>query len=123
MKNKHIIAIVAVAILLVGVTAGATTYITRDVMSEDSAQKPVTRKSNNITWNSNNSAPVAQAQPLPKCDDGNIVGHVAGGVIGGIAGNQIGKGNGNTAATIGGAVGGAYLGGEYIPTKNVTCRQ
>lgn len=97
------------ALLLIGGTAAATTYVGRDDQPKTQAavsQQPVR----------------VYAQNEPPCDDKNIVGTLAGGVAGGVLGNQIGSGSGRTVATVGGAVGGAYLGNEYLPTRNATCR-
>ena len=118
MKRSHLLAAIGGVILLIGVTAGAAAYMTHATIKEDQsvtlprAERVVVRQS---------AAPAPAPQPVP-CDDGNIVGHVLGGAAGGIAGSQIGSGSGQTAATIAGTLGGAYVGGEYIPTHNATCR-
>ena len=120
-RNKMIVTGLSV-FALVMLTAGASAYITRESLDP----KPEVRVSKNathkdeITWNDSQPAPAQQQ--AQNCDDGNVVGKVLGGAAGGIAGSQIGNGGGQTAATIGGTLGGAYLGGEYIPTKNVTCK-
>ena len=127
MKKKQIIAWGLGVLALVLVTAGASALVTREMVEEkpavEAAAKPSKSTSNKISWNEpRQAAPQPAAQPAkPACNDGNIVGKVIGGVGGGILGNQIGSGSGNTVATIGGAVGGTVLGGEYIPTDNVTC--
>jgi uncharacterized protein YcfJ len=118
MKTNNIIALVAGAILLIGATAGASVY----VMENKGDEKPQSISSTKTPVQKTVTYTQPRPAPLPECDDDNIVGKVVGGAAGGIAGSQIGSGNGKTAATIGGAVGGALLGGEYIPTKNVTCR-
>lgn len=126
MTKKDMLALGAGAILLVGVTAGASAYY-MDQRDEDNAVTETTqRQSSNDAPVERVSqpapAPVQQQAQIPACDDDNIVGKVAGGVAGGLIGTQIGKGNGNKVATIGGSVGGTILGEEYIPTRNVTCR-
>lgn len=129
MQRKHMIGIAIGAAALVLLTAGASAVVINDMIQEDSApthesvqtRHPVSTSSgNNVTWNSERTAP----PPAPQqeaCDDGNLVGKVLGGAAGGVAGSQVGSGSGKTAATIGGTLGGALLGGEYLPTKNVTC--
>ena len=119
MKNKQIIAWGLGVLALVLVTAGASALVTREVIEEKPAVEK--RSENRISWNEPRQAPQPAQPAKPACNDGNIVGKVIGGVGGGILGNQIGSGSGNTVATIGGAVGGTVLGGEYIPTENVTC--
>ena len=114
MQRNHLIAAVGGIILLIGLSAGAAAYVTQSTMKDDKsvsvprAERIVVREQ--------------AAAPMPACDDGNIVGHVLGGAAGGVVGSQIGSGSGQTAATIAGTLGGAYVGGEYIPTRNVTCR-
>lgn len=123
MERKHIIGLSIGVVALIALTAGASAFVATQVMHEKPAVTASTthHKSSHITWNDQQSA---QAQPAqPACDDGNVVGYVLGGVGGGVVGNQLGKGKGNTATTIGGTLGGAYLGGQYIPTRNVTCRR
>ena len=124
MSKKQILAWGLGAVVLVLLTAGASALVTREVIESKTpasetavvVKAPAHQK---ITWNE----PRRQAQPAPPpCNDGNIVGKVVGGLGGGLVGSQIGSGSGKTAATIGGAVGGTVLGGEYIPTENVTCR-
>ena len=125
MTRKHIIGFGLGIFVLLILTAGASALVTKEIITEKPViEKVATKKSEptkrqQIAWNDPQPAPQKQT---PACDDKNIVGYVLGGAAGGIAGNQIGKGTGNTAATIGGTLGGAYLGGEYIPTRNVTCR-
>lgn len=121
MKRKHMITAGLGAVVLLLMTAGASAYIATE-MNNDQA-KPVAKKSvqrEEIRWNEPERAPVQKV--ASNCDDGNVVGYIAGGALGGIAGSQFGDGNGKTATTIGGALGGGYLGKEYIPTHNVTCR-
>jgi uncharacterized protein YcfJ len=112
--NKKLIGAGIGIIVLVASTAFASTYYTKasqPIAVSHAPSKPHLQK-------------IASAQPAqPRCNDGNVLGYVAGGAVGGIAGNQVGKGSGNTAATIAGTLGGAYLGGQYIPLNNVTCRQ
>ncbi len=127
MTKKDVFALTAGAILLVGITAGASAYyLNNDGVEDNSASQQVER----VTYVQPQSAPVAQQpvqqQPVQQrtvaCDDDNIVGKVLGGVGGGLLGSRVGKGGGKTAATIGGSVGGTLIGEELIPTKNVTCR-
>lgn len=117
MENSHkkLIGIITGVLLLTAGTAAVASY----VIQEPSQSKTQPHAQNAQPHNQK----VAEAQPAqPDCDDSNIVGTIAGGAAGGIAGSQIGKGSGKTAATIGGVIGGAYLGNQYIPTKNATCR-
>jgi uncharacterized protein YcfJ len=123
MSKKQILAWGLGAMVLVLLTAGASALVTREVIESKTPATEkaaaVAPKSQKITWNE----PRRQPQPAPPpCNDGNIVGKVVGGLGGGLVGSQIGSGSGKTVATIGGAVGGTVLGGEYIPTENVTCR-
>jgi len=116
-STRNLIAIAVGALALVGVTALAASYMTREsIESEPKQQAKITR-----TYQPTSQHNVAQ-QRLPECDDGNIVGAIGGAVAGGVIGSNVGSGSGKTAATIGGTLGGAYLGKEYIPTKGVTCR-
>lgn len=107
MKKQTILMTVA-AVLLVTATAGATAYYV-DQKNED---KPATVV---------RAQAAANIAPAAGCDDGNIAGKAVGGVAGGVLASNVGKGNGKTAATIGGTLGGAYIGGEVIPLRNVTC--
>jgi outer membrane lipoprotein SlyB len=119
-STRDIILASIAAIILVLVSAGASALITKEVVApEKPATKHITQKET-IKWNSAAAQPAPA--PVPNCDDGNIVGALAGGVGGGVVGSAVGDGNGKTAATIAGALGGAYLGKEYLPTQNVTCR-
>ncbi len=112
MNKKTLIATLSV-IALVAMTASATAYLMEREETKPAAVKAATVQT---------AAPaVVAAQPVG-CDDGNIVGKAIGGVGGGVLASNLGKGNGKTAATIGGTLGGAYIGGEVIPTRNVTCR-
>lgn len=120
MTKKDIFALTAGAILLVGITAGASAYYLNNDNGENERAQSVSQVQ--PTTSGANMAQTAPAQPQPACDDDNIVGKVVGGVGGGLIGSQIGGGSGKTAATIGGSVGGTILGEEYVPTKNVTCR-
>lgn len=118
--NKKLIGAGAGVILLMAGAAAVASYATRESLQPKeketvAASQPVAKKQ---------PQQVAQAQPQqPRCDDKNIVGTVAGGAAGGLVGSQIGHGAGNTAAIIGGVAGGALLGNQFIPTRNVTCRQ
>jgi uncharacterized protein YcfJ len=122
MKTEQIAAWGLGVLALIIVTAGASALVTREAMTPEKAGVEIVAaapapKEQKITWN---DAPTHDAPP--PCNDGNIVGKVLGGVGGGVVGSQIGSGSGQTVATIGGTLGGAYLGGEYTPTENVTCR-
>jgi uncharacterized protein YcfJ len=123
---------IGVAILILG-AASASALITRNVVSHEdapavAAATPSTAKAvhhaaagnQTIRWNNPRQPAPQQAQTA--CNDGNIVGYVAGALAGGLAGSQLGKGNGKIATTMAGTAGGAYLGGQYLPTQNVTCR-
>lgn len=137
MTNNQIALGVLAAIVLIGVTAAASSYITKTQLqkAEQSAQlasaaaaKKVVHKNHTtqkVTWDDKaqpaQQAPVQTAATV-NCDDNNIVGTVAGGVGGGLVGSRFGKGNGKTATTIAGTLGGAALGNQLIPTRNVTCR-
>lgn len=132
--NKTQLSLLAILglIIVIGTTAWASATLTRQSLTEEKIASVETVKpakkhksgKNDITWNQ--PAQQQPAQPPQRvasgCNDHNIVGTLAGGALGGIAGNQIGNGGGKTAATIGGVLGGAYLGNQYIPTHNVTCR-
>ena len=109
MQNYKTVSIVLGAILLVGATAGASVYLTKQPASVERAAS---------TQSTQHSA----QRVVERCNDDNIAGKAAGGVGGGVIGSLAGKGNGKTAATIAGTLGGAYLGGEVIPLQNVTCR-
>lgn len=117
-KTYQTIAIALGAVALLGVTAFAASYATRETMKPE--QKTVVTRNYVPTGQMANArqpiAPVRQ-----NCDDGNIVGTIGGAVAGGVIGSNVGSGKGKTAATIGGTLGGAYLGKEYIPTHGVTC--
>lgn len=118
MDRKLIMAGIAV-IALVTSAAVATAYYTQ-------TPKQVTKTTITAQKTPHRTPPqkMASAGPVQQqCDDSNVLGYIAGGAGGGIVGNQIGKGSGNTAATIAGVLGGAYLGGQYIPLRNATCRQ
>jgi uncharacterized protein YcfJ len=113
--NKKLIGAGIGIIVLLASTAFAAAYFTRETL------QPVAQ--NHVQPKQHPQAIASAAPTQPRCNDGNVLGYVAGGAVGGIAGNQVGKGSGNTAATIAGTLGGAYLGGQYIPLNNVTCRQ
>ena len=120
--NKKLIGAGIVMVVLVASTALATAYFTREL--QPTAENHVPPAQHARTSGQGHSQSAASSAPgQPRCDDSNVLGYVAGGAAGGIVGNQIGKGSGNTAATIAGTLGGAYLGGQYIPLKNATCRQ
>lgn len=125
-KQRNTAIVITAIVLLAGAGIAGAAYYTGKNDATPVAQTTTTTTHvktahRDINWDK--PAPV-QAAPVQQvsCNDGNIVGMVTGGALGGVAGSQIGKGNGKTAATIGGAVGGAYLGKQYIPTQNVTCR-
>ena len=118
MTKRDIFALTAGAILLVGVTAGASAYYLNSDKVADERPQAVSQMQPVAATTTVGAAP----PPLPECDDDNIVGKVVGGVGGGLLGAQVGGGTGKTAATIGGSVGGTILGEKYVPTKNVTCR-
>lgn len=122
--QKFFIGFTAIAFLMAGTVALAS-YVTQSEIEAAKQEESVVTPKRQVA-RALQPQPVAQHQQLaaaqPACDDSNIVGMLAGGAMGGILGNQVGKGSGNTAATIGGALGGAYVGGKYIPTRNVTCR-
>ena len=121
MKRKNIIAIALGAVALVAATAGASALVmNHNAISKTEPKSTHVAQKEEIRWN--DSAPAPAPQPVRHCDDGNVVGALAGGVGGGVLGSQIGHGKGKTAGTIAGTLGGAYLGKEYIPTDNVTCR-
>ena len=120
MKRTHLMAAVAGVILLIGLTAGAAAYVTQSAIKDEMAAAPP--RTERVVIHKEAAPAPAPAQQVANCDDGNIVGHVLGGAAGGVVGSQIGSGSGQTAATIAGTLGGAYVGGEYIPTRNVTCR-
>ena len=126
MNRKNLVVLCVGVFTLVLLTAGASAFMTRSLITEDktdvqrlSDEKP---KADKITWNEPRQNSQPQAQPAkPACDDGNIVGAAIGAVGGGLVGNQIGKGKGQDLATIGGAIGGGYLGQQHIPTRNTLC--
>ena len=125
-KNQAILLGITSAAVLAALTAGATAYyMDSKPLAQESAVKTKTVNHVASTRISQPQTPV-QAQQVaavqPQCNDRNIVGTVVGGVGGGLVGSQFGNGSGKTAATIGGVVGGAVLGNEFIPTRNVTCR-
>lgn len=117
MQNSHKkIGIIAGVILFAASAAAIASYVTRESL------QPKPQLNAQSVQPQNQKVALAQP-PQPRCDDSNIVGTIAGGAAGGVVGSQVGKGSGKTAATIGGVIGGAYLGNQYIPTRNVTCRQ
>ncbi len=130
MQKQRIALLVLAAVVLIGVSAGAATYFTKENLENKNTVTTTHKKTtakNNVAWDSERQTTQPAQQPVrqvaqTRCDDGNIAGKVVGGVGGGVVGSMIGKGNGKTAATIGGTLGGAYLGGEAIPLRNVTCR-
>ncbi|MDE1153893.1 MAG: hypothetical protein PW788_15275 [Micavibrio sp.] len=121
MKNSKTYIIAAGVALLLVTTAGASVYLTKQSLLPQTASSHSSRKqTSDIVWNDRVVAE-KRAQAVPACDDGNIAGKAVGGVGGGVLGSLAGKGHGKTATTIAGTLGGAYLGGEAIPLKNVTC--
>lgn len=117
MKNTQFFLLGAAVLTLMAGTAVATMYVA------NSDEKPAPKQQQARIYHQQQPLAYAGTQPSqPACDDKNIVGTLAGGVAGGVLGNQIGSGSGRTVATVGGALGGAYLGNEYLPTRNVTCR-
>lgn len=122
MQRKHMIALGAAAVVLVASSAAAGAFIIQnmDKPPERAAVHQVSQKES-IHWNQQARAQQPQPQKVA-CDDNNIVGTAVGGLVGGVAGSQVGHGNGKTAATIGGTLGGAYLGNQFIPARNATCR-
>ena len=118
--HKQIITGTGIILLLVS-TAFAASYITQRTEADAEVKAPIKQQAKT---HQQPTRAVAAAAPveIPRCNDSNILGTVAGGAAGGIAGNQLGKGSGNTAATIVGTLGGAYLGNQYIPLNNATCR-
>lgn len=127
MKNGQMWAIVAGFVVALAGTAAASAYLTKQSVEGTSvaASRPhVTRTASDVRWDdthSTNTVRTTAARPAPACNDGNIVGKAVGGIGGGVLGSAAGKGHGKTATTIAGTLGGAYLGGEMIPTQNVTC--
>lgn len=109
--KKNIALMTVAAVLLVIATAGATAYY----VDRQENGKPV------AVHTTRTHAPQQVAARPAGCDDGNIAGKVLGGAAGGVLASNVGKGSGKTAATIGGTLGGAYIGGEVIPTRNITC--
>jgi len=127
MKNSNIYLIGAAVALMLVSTAAASVYLTRESMApEQTTSSSESHKSNSdIVWNDRaveQGRTQTRARPVAaSCDDGNIAGKAVGGVGGGVLGSLAGKGHGKTATTIAGTLGGAYLGGEAIPLRNVTC--
>jgi outer membrane lipoprotein SlyB len=136
-KTKHIVAITIGALVLVALSAGASALIMRggaapenpaaatSTVAAGHAKTQHYAQREKIHWNGSRAAAQpapATIEPAAGCDDGNVVGAIVGGAGGGVAGAQVGKGSGKTAATIAGTLGGAYLGKEFLPTQNVTCR-
>lgn len=120
--TKHVLALTLGGIALVAIAATAGAVITNQVKKQpDEISKPVTKRTDKITWNDPKPQPAPQ-KVAAKCDDGNVVGYGLGAIGGGLIGNQIGDGKGKDVATIGGAAAGALIGGEYIPTRGVLCR-
>jgi uncharacterized protein YcfJ len=120
-KRGVTLTLAAIGFLIVGAALasyyGPNATQTAQTDTQDTAKK--------ATHHSDAAAPVHHqqvAQAQPACNDHNIVGTGVGGVAGGILGSQFGRGSGKTATTIGGALGGAYLGNQYIPTQNATCK-
>ena len=125
MTRKNLIVLCVGVFALVVLTAGASAFVTRNVLTEDKTEvqrlTDSPAKTEKITWNEPRQQPQPQQQPVKTCDDANIVGAAIGAVAGGVVGNQIGSGKGQDLATIGGAIGGGYLGQQHIPTRNTLC--
>ena len=127
MKDGKTYLLAGAIVLALAGTAGASAYLTKQNLTtttetSSTVTKPVTHVSqrhSDVRWDDNHAQPRTVAAPA--CNDGNIVGKAVGGVGGGVLGSAIGNGHGKTATTIAGTLGGAYLGGEVIPTQNVTC--
>lgn len=111
-------------LLAIAATAATTYYVTRHSITEsENASPSVAAAPQPAPVQARHRQDASRQQAAaPKCNDSNIVGTLAGGVLGGIVGNQFGHGSGRAATTIGGTLGGAYVGNQYIPTRNVTCR-
>ena len=145
MTRKQTILVIAGAILLVAVTAGASSFITRDVMTPETAKTEtaaaapapaqakrtvqatkthhaVQARNEQINWNQPAPQQPAPVQQQARCDDGNIVGAAIGAGAGGLVGHQFGKGKGKDLATIGGVIAGGAAGHQMIPTRGVLCR-
>lgn len=123
MSNRNILLLVVGVIALVAVAAGASAYVTRDMMTPDKqvVENKTTVKKEQVVWNEPKPQPAPQQQ-VKKCDDGNIVGAGIGAAAGGVIGNQFGKGKGKDLATIGGIIAGGTAGHQMIPTRGVLCR-
>ncbi len=128
-RREQYLTIGLAAALLLATVAGASAYINQDALTRHTATTKVksSASNQNLPWldkqhEQRRAAPQQVASAQPQCNDGNILGTVAGGVAGGALSSTIGNGNGKTAATIAGALGGAYLGNQYIPLQNSTCR-
>ena len=125
MSNRNMLLLVVGVIALVAIAAGASAYVTRDVMTPDKqvVETENTVKKEQVVWNEPKPAPQPQPQQVAKrCDDGNIVGAGIGAAAGGVIGNQFGKGKGKDLATIGGIIAGGTAGHQMIPTRGVLCR-
>jgi uncharacterized protein YcfJ len=124
--NRKLVGIGAAIVLAITATAAIASYTTREVIqakTDNNIQAGQSAKTaqHHPKQQGQKLASAAPQQPAQRCDDNNIVGTAAGGVGGGVVGSQFGRGSGKTAATIAGVIGGAYLGNQYIPTRNVTC--
>ena len=129
-KREKLLTLGLACALVVATVAGAAAFVNREgaVVSAESVKKTKQTASKDLPWVDKKTEPKAPAPRQqvaaaePQCKDGNILGTIAGGIAGGAASSAIGKGTGKTAATIAGTMGGAYLGNQYIPLQNTTCR-
>lgn len=124
-KTRNILGITVGALALIMIAAGASAFITKEVVKEEKpapVAKYTPKKDKEVVhWN---NPPAQQPQRVAAaCDDGNVVGYGIGALAGGLIGNQIGDGKGKDVATVGGAAVGALAGGQYIPTRGVLCRR
>ncbi len=128
--NKRIIGSGVATIVVLAATAAIASYATREsiesspIKTEQAVIEHHTQAHQEQRLASTEPArqPVQHTAANPPCDDKNIVGTVGGAAAGGLVGSQIGHGTGKTVAVIGGVLGGGYLGNQYIPTRNVSCR-
>jgi uncharacterized protein YcfJ len=124
--NRKMVGIGAAIALAITATAAIASYTTREALQAQ-AESDGAAKHAKAAHHPRQEQKMASAQPQQpvrqRCDDNNIIGTAAGGIGGGVVGSQFGSGSGKTAATIAGVLGGAYLGNQYIPTRNATCQQ
>lgn len=130
-ENKKILIAGIAVVALMAFTAAAASYITTENVNAQKEEAAIVRPKKQVARSTVSAprpvSPQPQTQQVaynnqPRCNDGNVLGTVAGGLAGGVVGSQVGKGSGKTAATIGGTLGGAYLGNQFIPLHNATCR-